>query len=248
MFIMQNMILRCLTSTRGTNLAGITRQLSIAGRSQVIPCKSLQDTLNPKFGCLIPRTCVLYQISNQNFMRCQPVSTLFMRHQQEQNGVPSQETLPEFIPFYRLPSIVGLRVLSRVKIAQTCLTLAILPPLGYYHSLGVVATWQLQFCIGTATFALFMLYAMSFYLRRVIGAMYMHKKGHVIKVSHLSFWGTRQDLLVPVNDIVPLGEGGNKEGEIVKKLERYSTKQTLYYTLRYGRVINPEAFEEAFGS
>ena len=154
---------------------------------------------------------------------------------------------PEFKAFYRLPSIVGLRILSRVKIAQTCLTIAILPPLSYYHSLGVFTTSQLQFAIGVATFALFMLYAMSFYLRRVIGAMYLHRDGDLVKISHLTFWGKRQDMLVPVEDIVPLGEGSNRTGEVLMKFERYSTRDVFYFTPRFGYFVDPNAFLKVFG-
>lgn len=156
-------------------------------------------------------------------------------------------TEPEFKVFYRLPFIVGLRILSRVKIAQTCLTLAILPPLYHYHAVGMVSTWQLQFSTGAATFALVMLYAMSFFMRRIIGAMYMHRDGNLIKVSHLTFWGNRCDFTLPIVDVVPLIEGSNKAGEVMKKLERYSTKDVLYFTLRFGRIRNLEAFEDVFG-
>nr|XP_054754549.1 transmembrane protein 186-like [Lytechinus pictus] len=161
--------------------------------------------------------------------------------------VSGEEDDPEFKAFYRLPSIVQLKILSRIKIVQTGLTLALIPPIYYYHDAGMLMTWQLQFSVGIATFALFMLYAMSFFLRRMIGAMYLHREGDIIKVSHLTFWGGRRDTVFPVMDVIPLSEGSNRADDVLLKLERYSTKDILYFTLPIGRVINAEAFESVFG-
>eukprot|EP00057_Strongylocentrotus_purpuratus_P034754 XP_796429.1 PREDICTED: transmembrane protein 186-like [Strongylocentrotus purpuratus] len=204
---------------------------------KVVPVECLPIT---KFGRNALQSKNILCLAQQRFQ-----STV--RGNESRDKVADGQEKSEYKPFYRLPYIVGLRILSRVKIAQTCFTLAILPPLYYYHEAGMVSTWQLQLSIGTATFALFMLYTMSFFLRRVVGAMYLHRDGDVLKVSHLTFWGSRRDTVLPVMDVIPLSEGSNKAEDVLMKLERYTTKDILYFTLRFGRVIDVEVFENVFG-
>lgn len=216
--------------------ASVLRTRNITSH-KVVPVEYLPTT---KFGRNALQSKNILCLAQQRFK-----STV--RGNESRDKVADGQEKPEYKPFYRLPSIVGLRILSRVKIAQTCFTLAILPPLYYYHEAGMVTTWQLQLSIGTATFALFMLYTMSFFLRRVVGAMYLHRDGDVLKVSHLTFWGSRRDTVLPVMDVIPLSEGSNKAEDVLMKLERYTTKDILYFTLRFGRVIDVEAFENVFG-
>ncbi|XP_033633702.1 transmembrane protein 186-like [Asterias rubens] len=154
----------------------------------------------------------------------------------------------EYFTIYRFPYMKHLRVISRLKLAQTIFTVTIVPPICYFYSLGYISENQAFYSVTLATFALMMLYAMSIYLRRIIGFIYLHRDGTKIKVAHLTFWGKRQEQSIPVSDVVPIGESGDKPTEIMLLLRRYSSTQKLYFSLKYGQMTDRDKFCEVFGN
>ncbi|XP_035376902.1 transmembrane protein 186 isoform X2 [Electrophorus electricus] len=148
---------------------------------------------------------------------------------------------------YAFPAIKGLRVLSRLKIIQTGITVVILPAVGYFYLQGQVSLTLLSYATGVAAFAAIMLCVMSYYIRRVVGMMYLDHTHTTLKVSHLSFWGHRRDVYLPVSDVMTLGDTGDSLGETVLRLKRYSSSDVLYFSTRLGRVVDERGFEKVFG-
>ncbi len=106
----------------------------------------------------------------------------------------------------------------------------------------------LSYSTGIAVFAGIMLYSISHNVRRVVGMMYLDSTQTVLKVSHLTFWGHRRDIYVPVSDVKTLGDSGDTKGEPILRLKRYSCPDTMYFSTRLGRVVDRNAFEKVFGS
>uniref|UniRef100_A0A673JEG2 Transmembrane protein 186 n=1 Tax=Sinocyclocheilus rhinocerous TaxID=307959 RepID=A0A673JEG2_9TELE len=150
--------------------------------------------------------------------------------------------------FYTFPAIKGLRALSRLKLMQTGITVVLLPAVYYLYLQGQASVMLLSYSTGIAVFAGVMLYSISHYVRRVVGMMYLDSAQTVLKVSHLTFWGHRRDIYVPVSDVMTLGDSGDTEGEPILRLKRYSCSDTMYFSTRLGRVVDRNAFEEVFGS
>uniref|UniRef100_A0A4W5K481 Transmembrane protein 186 n=1 Tax=Hucho hucho TaxID=62062 RepID=A0A4W5K481_9TELE len=69
-----------------------------------------------------------------------------------------------------------------------------------------------------------------------------------LKVSHLTFWGRREDVYLPMTDVMTLGDTGDSVGETILRLKRYSSSETLYFSSRLGRVVDRQAFEKVFGT
>lgn len=149
---------------------------------------------------------------------------------------------------YALPSITLLRALSRLKIIQTGITVLILPPIYYYYSQGAVSLELVDYSSAIAILAVSMLYAVSYFAGRVVGRMYLDSSGTTVKVSHLTFWGARNDVYLPVTDVVPLADAGDKPNELILSFKRYSTSRNMYFSTRYGRVVDREGFGKVFGS
>lgn len=148
---------------------------------------------------------------------------------------------------YRFHAIRAVGVLSRLKVAQTALTVMALPPGLYCYSQGLMAFNALCFAGGIAGFALAMLYWMSYFFRRLVGILYVNESGTVLRVAHLTFWGRRQDTYCPVADVIPLTESEDRPQEVFVRIQQYSGKQTFYLTLRYGRILDRERFTQVFG-
>lgn len=149
---------------------------------------------------------------------------------------------------YALPQIKLLKAVSRLKLLQTGITTVTLPPVFILYLNGYVPLFVVGYTTGAVLFTGFMLYAASHFFRRAVGMMYLDSSQTTLKVSHLTFWGRRQDIYIPVSDVMTLGDTGVPENEIILKLKRYSSPQTLYFSTRLGRVVDKQGFQRVFGS
>ncbi|KAK3528089.1 hypothetical protein QTP86_023689 [Hemibagrus guttatus] len=149
---------------------------------------------------------------------------------------------------YAFPAIRVLRALSRLKLAQTGVTAIFLPTVYYFYFHGQASFSLLSYTTGIAAFAAIMLYVISHYIRRVVGMMYLDHTHTTLKVAHLSFWGNRRDVYMPVSDVMTLGDTGDSPAEVILRLKRYSCSDTLYFSTRLGRVLDKNRFEKVFGT
>ncbi|XP_051240008.1 transmembrane protein 186 [Dicentrarchus labrax] len=153
----------------------------------------------------------------------------------------------KYTAIYTLPYIKHLRAASRLKLLQTAFTIVILPPVFVLYHQGLVPFSLVGYTTGIALFAGVMLYAASHFFRRVVGIMYLDTSHTTLKVSHLTFWGKRHDIYIPVSDVMTISDTGDAADEMLLTLKRYSSPQTFYYSTQFGRVVNKEGFEKVFG-
>lgn len=157
------------------------------------------------------------------------------------------EAAEEFQVVYRFPGIKYCRALSRLKLLQTATTLAVVPPVCYLYLQGQASQTVLLYTTGVAFFAGVMLYGMSYFFRRIIGFIYLSESGKTVKVAHLTFWGKRNDIYCPIETVMTSDEAGDVKGEILLQFKRYNSKDTLYFTTKYGQVVDRQKFREIFG-
>ncbi|NWU92439.1 TM186 protein, partial [Upupa epops] len=153
----------------------------------------------------------------------------------------------EFKLVYRFPGIKYCRVLSRLKLVQTATTMVMLPPVVYLYLQEQVTQNALLYTTGIALFAGAMLYGMSYFFRRIIGFIYLSKSGHTVRVAHLTFWGKRRDIYCRKEAVIPLDEVGDKKGEMLLQFKQYNSTDVLYFTVRYGQIVDREKFLQIFG-
>ncbi|XP_059192154.1 transmembrane protein 186 [Centropristis striata] len=154
----------------------------------------------------------------------------------------------KYTMIYTLPHIKLLRAVSRLKLLQTAITMVILPPVYFFYLQGDVSFLLVSYTTGVALFAGAMLYIASHFFRRVVGMMYLDPSETTLKVSHLTFWGRRQDIYLPVSDVMTIGDTGDSVKERILQLKRHSSPQTLYFSTHFGRVVDRQSFEKVFGS
>ncbi|NXC50336.1 TM186 protein, partial [Penelope pileata] len=157
------------------------------------------------------------------------------------------EKREEFSVVYRFPWIKYCRVLSRLKLLQTATTLLVLPPVCYLHLQGQVSQAVLLYTAGIALFAGAMLYGMSYFFRRIIGFIYLSETGRTVKVAHLTFWGRRNDIYCPLETVMTLDEVGDTKGELLLQFKRYNSADILYFTIKYGQIVDRQKFRQIFG-
>lgn len=149
---------------------------------------------------------------------------------------------------YCQPHIRLLRAVSRLKLLQTSMTVLLLPPVFLLHLHGSVSLSLVSYSAAVALLAGVMLYTASHFLQRVVGAMYLDRSQRTLKVSHLTFWGHRHDVLLPVDDVMTVGDSGDSQGETILRLRRYSSSHTFYFSTRLGRVVDTPGFQKVFGT
>ncbi|XP_060767374.1 transmembrane protein 186 isoform X1 [Neoarius graeffei] len=172
-----------------------------------------------------------------------------LRSPQHQAIIPLSDLVSrKYTLIYAFPAIRVLRALSRLKLAQTGITSALLPTVYYFYLQGQASFSLLTYTTGIAVFAAIMLYTISYYVQRVVGMMYLDPTHTTLKVAHLSFWGHRRDIHLPISDIMTLGDTGDSPGEVILRLKRYSCPDTLYFSTRLGRVLDKNGFEKVFGT
>lgn len=149
---------------------------------------------------------------------------------------------------YSLPHIKLIRAVSRLKLLQTAITAVILPPIVGLYLHGDVPFFLVSYSTGIAVFAGVMLYTASYFFRRVVGMMYLDPSQTTLKLSHLTFWGKRNDIYLPVSDVMTIGDTGDSENETILRLKTYSSPQTFYFSTQFGRVVDKQSFQKVFGN
>lgn len=153
----------------------------------------------------------------------------------------------EFKLVYRFPGIKYCRVLSRLKLLQTATTMVMLPPICYLYLQDQVSQNILIYTTGIAVFAGAMLYAMSYFFRRIIGFIYLNETGRTVRVAHLTFWGKRNDIYCPIETVMTLDEVGDSKEELLLQFKRYNSTDILYFTTRFGQIVDRQKFTQIFG-
>lgn len=152
-----------------------------------------------------------------------------------------------FTKIYFLPQITVLRMLSRLKIYQTGITLLVLPATGYLAAVGTVPFSVFQYSASLAMFAGAMLYVMSGFFRRVIGMIAIDETQTVLRVSHMTFWGKRRDRYINVGEVVPLSETPDNVRDVYVHFRTYTNNDVLYLSLKCGHILDWSLLEKVLG-
>ena len=153
----------------------------------------------------------------------------------------------KYTTFYKFRYIVAFRMFNRLKLYQTGFTVLLVPAMSYLNSIGHVDSGTLTYTIGICGFAMVMLYLSSIYTRRIIGQMHLSEDLKTVMVSHLTFWGNRRDVPIPVDDVVSFSELYENSQEILVRFRRYSTQDYLFYFLKYADILDKDKFIHVFG-
>ncbi|XP_038275971.1 transmembrane protein 186 [Dermochelys coriacea] len=157
------------------------------------------------------------------------------------------ENKEQFKLVYKFPGIKYCRIFSRMKLLQTGITIVILPPVYHLYLQEQVSQDFLLYVTGIACFASVMLYGISYFLRRMIGLMYLNEAGTIVKVAHLTFWGKKKEIYCPVKTVMMLGDTGDAKNEVLLQFKQHNSTQVLYFTLKFGHIVDKQRFAQIFG-
>lgn len=154
----------------------------------------------------------------------------------------------EFKIIYRFPYIRAARLITRLKLYQTGITVIAIPPACYAYLTDIINLNACAAAMSIASFALMMLVIMSNLLQRVLGLVAVNDDLQYARFSHLNFWGRRRDVYVPFEDIMTLSDVSENKDDIFVKIRRFSNKDFFYLSLRLGRIDDLEKLQLLIGS
>ena len=151
----------------------------------------------------------------------------------------------EPVVFYRWPTMRHFRFISRFKLYQVTTMLFLLPPMSWWYNTGVVSGQTLSYALLSAIGATSVLSVLSYCFSRVAGEIAL--VGNKVRVSTLTFMGSRRELVYPLSSIVPFADS-NLSGA-VKRLEVVINGQRTYfwYSLRYGHIVDETVMTKVLG-
>ena len=117
----------------------------------------------------------------------------------------------------------------RLKIYQTGLVFTMIPTSLVMLENGILLPSHVGYIAAFSAFSLVVLGAMGEFFRKFIGIIYLSEDKSQVILSHNTFMGSRRDVLVDTQDIVPVSETPeNINKEILWKVSLYSGKQKSF--------------------
>ena len=148
---------------------------------------------------------------------------------------------PDFKTIYSFAYIQPARFLCRFKVYQTGIVV-------FLTGLSITTDTNVQFALTVCTVSLVMLSIMGEFFRKLVGFMYTDPTGEQIKIAHLTFWGNRKDVVLPISSIIPLCDTAENSSDVFFKLKFYDKKQSPFYlSLKFGRVVDEDMFHKVLG-
>ena len=138
---------------------------------------------------------------------------------------------------YRWPSIKHFRFISRFKIYQVSVMLALLAPMTHWYNLGLIASKTLVSSYAASLGTTAVLLVISHYFTRVIGELRYKASNDTLRISTLTFWGNRKEAEFCAGKVVDFLESQTRMGGAIQKLEVRDQSVVYLWSLKYGRVL-----------
>ncbi|CAI5451680.1 unnamed protein product [Caenorhabditis angaria] len=154
----------------------------------------------------------------------------------------------KWIAIYRYPGVRFAVLLARAKLIQTIASVTYLPYSTFQYLNGAIdSTWF--YTVSTMAFlAPIMLMIFSRYLNRLIGVIAMNETNEYIRIGYLTFWGSRKNQYLAVDDVVSISETGTgKEDKLVKFMWFSGGAKFFYLPIKHAEILDVERAELLFG-
>ncbi|UJR30191.1 hypothetical protein I4U23_017730 [Adineta vaga] len=177
-----------------------------------------------------------------------------------ENQVPVVAKLPTYLPaptgvksklfndfylIYRFGFHRPLRYIQVLKLLQTTATLFITPYQIYNYNEGLLSLVEVQLSLFLLSLASFSLFLFGWAATRTICYIYTTVECDRVILTHIDFWGRRQNIEFDTRDIIPINDIETPNKTILP-LKRYSTMDAMYYSARIGQILDRPRFNRIF--
>ena len=169
------------------------------------------------------------------------------------NSANDSDVYREIFRFAHIPILL---IVCRGKIYITTSLFACSPIILYSWWYDILGQQDLNTFSSLMGFSVGTLFLFGEFFRRCVCLVYISKDDTTVKLSHMSFWGKRKNIEVPLDDIVPLSETSERVGNIFWKISFYPNsdaskivdRSNLIISTKFGNVKDNEAMIKIFGS
>lgn len=138
-------------------------------------------------------------------------------------------------------------ILSRMKVSQTITMGCICASMWTTDIFSDVSPETMTIVTVGATLATLVLFSIAHFSKRLIGIVWLDKTRQNVKIAHLTFKGSRRDVVYPVSSLSESGDFKEDQRNIFLKLQVRGTKDYYYYALQGAVLHKPHDFIHVFG-
>ena len=157
---------------------------------------------------------------------------------------------------FRFPYTPIITLVCRGKIYMTSFVCLLSPPGLIYSTL--YDNIDLSYILSTVSFCAFSISTLVLFgefFRRFVGLVSINQDNTKVRLSHVTFWGRRNDVVVPLEDILPLSETSERARNEYWQISFYENscaskvvdRSKLIISTKYGGIKDEEALERIFG-
>lgn len=153
-----------------------------------------------------------------------------------------------FKPIYLFKHIIVARVLSRLKIYQTGITLFLVPYSSFLYLNEVTSVEVITGIFSLATVATISLYVISGFTQNIVGIISVSNDDKNVRISRLTFWGKRVDEVFKADEIIPFSESDEEIKKDIYKIIKFYTNDRKFYLFTAGvKVVDTQKLETLIG-
>ncbi|OZC10720.1 hypothetical protein X798_02142 [Onchocerca flexuosa] len=152
-----------------------------------------------------------------------------------------------WIPVYRFRGIHYSVVAAKMKLALTISSIALIPYKCWQYLEDAVSINHLA---SISAFASFTTLAFIFFCRffyGLIGVISMNESNEYIRIGYLSFWGSRRNKYMRLEDVIPLNESSTGINSKIVRFRQYSSNEVLNLSLFNAELLDQERAAVLFG-
>ncbi|CAF0855345.1 unnamed protein product [Adineta steineri] len=177
-----------------------------------------------------------------------------------ENKLPSLANLPSYLPeptgvksklfndfylVYRFGYRRPLRYVQVLKLTQTIATALITPYQIYNYNEGLIPLFEFQLSLFFLSLASFSLFLFGWVATRTICFIYTNVECDRVILTHIDFWGRRQNIELDTRDIIPINDIETPNRTFLS-FKRYSVPDTMYYSTKFGQILDRPRFNRLF--
>ena len=115
----------------------------------------------------------------------------------------------------------------------------------YTFNEGLISLFELHLSFFFLSLATCSLLTFGWAATRTICYLYTTVECNRVIITRIDFWGRRRDIELDTRDIIPINDIETPNKTILP-FKRYSTKSTMYYSIKIGQILDRPRFNRLF--
>ncbi|VDK71558.1 unnamed protein product [Litomosoides sigmodontis] len=152
-----------------------------------------------------------------------------------------------WVPVYRFRGIHYSVLAAKIKLALTISSVTLLPYKYWQYLDDAISFNHLASISAFASFTTLAFIVFCRFFNGLIGVISMNESNEYVRVGYLSFWGTRCNKCMKLDDVIPLNESSTGINSKIVRFRQYSSNEILRLPLFNTELLDQERATLLFG-